>query len=48
MPEELRKEVNDAVTESNRKQSGAVEIKVDAKGNAVATRLWTGDRSYRF
>jgi uncharacterized membrane-anchored protein len=48
MPEELRKEVNDAVTESNRKQSGAVEIKVDAKGNAVATQLWAGDRNYRF
>jgi uncharacterized membrane-anchored protein len=48
MPEELRNQVNDAVIESNRKQSGAVEIKVDASGNAVATRLWAGDRSYRF
>ncbi|WP_019499086.1 GDYXXLXY domain-containing protein [Pseudanabaena sp. PCC 6802] len=48
MPEELRKEVNNAVTESNRKQSGAVEIKVDANGRAVATQLWAGDRNYRF
>lgn len=48
MPEALRTEVNDAVVEANRNKSGAMEIKVDAKGEAVAVRLWTGKRSYRF
>jgi uncharacterized membrane-anchored protein len=48
MPEALRTEVNDAVVEANRNKSGAMEIKVDAKGEAVAIRLWTGKRSYRF
>ena len=48
MPEALRTEVNDAVLKANRNKSGAMEIKVDAKGQAVAIRLWTGKRSYRF
>jgi uncharacterized membrane-anchored protein len=48
MPEALRTEVNDEVLKANRNKSGAMEIKVDAKGEAVAIRLWAGKRSYRF
>jgi uncharacterized membrane-anchored protein len=48
MPENQRREVNETVVQANRKQTGVVEIKVDAQGNAVPISLWVGDRIYRF
>jgi uncharacterized membrane-anchored protein len=48
MPEDQREEINATITQTQRRQPGVVEIKVDAQGNAVPVSLWVGDRNYRF
>lgn len=52
MPENLRKEINREISQlqqqSNRERSFVVEIKVDSRGNAIASSLWIGDRNYNF
>lgn len=48
IPESERQEIDDTIRETQRKQPGVVEVKVDSQGNAVPVSLWLNDRNYRF
>lgn len=48
LPENQRSDVNQAFEQAQRKEESAVEIKVDAHGNAIPIQVWVSDRPYRF
>ncbi len=48
LPENQRKDVNQAFEQAQQKQESAIELKVDAQGTAVPIQIWVGDRPYRF
>ncbi len=47
-PESQQQEINQAISQAQRKQLLVVEIKVDNRGNGVPVSLWVRDRNYRF
>ncbi len=48
IPEDQRDQINQDVDEANRKQEGAVEVKVDRSGQAIVQALWLGSRRLEF
>ncbi len=48
IPEDQRDQINEDVNEANRKEEGAVEVKVDRSGQAIVQALWLGSRRLKF
>ncbi len=48
IPEDQRDQINQDVDEANRKEEGAVEVKVDRSGQAIVQALWLGSRRLEF
>ncbi|PLS68923.1 MAG: hypothetical protein CV045_05135 [Cyanobacteria bacterium M5B4] len=48
IPEDRRRQLNDDLAEANRKEEGAVEVKVGRSGQAILTSLWISGDKYEF